>query len=52
MATLKELQLGTGSLRDFTFKRTKSNGETIDVNVKLRVLNGHELDVARVEARR
>lgn len=50
MSKLADLQLGTGKLKPFTFKRTKTDGTETDVHVLIRSLTKREADLARINA--
>lgn len=52
MSRLADLQLGTGALKPFSFKRTKLDGTEIDVSVLIRCLTKTESDIARVRAKK
>lgn len=52
MSRLSDLQLGTGALKPFSFKRTKLDGSECDVHVLIRCLTKRESDGARLQAKR
>ena len=52
MSKLSDLQLGTGALKPFSFKRTKLDGSECDVHVLIRCLTKRESDGARLQAKR